>query len=364
MNSNNIKKHLKSKLTDWILSIDDEEIQDIIREHSIVTGGSIVSLLMGEEPHDYDVYIDNIDDLHKVANYYVEKFIQASVAQKVVDGDGEKSLVEDIQEEDEESIRRKIVIQRCYWNETDNAWTVIHNDKIPKDVEQRLRIFIKSHGAVGENFDMFEDSVSDKHYRDELAKIGERVRTEEKLIKKKDLPKYRPVFLTNNAISLSDKIQIVLRFYGSPEEIHKNYDFVHCSSYYTMHNDTLVLPSKALEAIINKELIYTGSKYPLCSLVRARKFMNRGWYINAGQFVKMALQISDLNLHNLHVFEEQLVGVDSAYFTDMIRKIEKMKENSPDFTPDTAYLIKLINEIFDGEQSDANGSFEEVEAED
>ena len=41
-----------------------------------------------------------------------------------------------------------------------------------------------------------------------------------------DKPKYRPVFLSQNAITLSDRMQIVIRFHGLPNQIHDNYDFV------------------------------------------------------------------------------------------------------------------------------------------
>ena len=152
--------------------------------------------------------------------------------------------------------------------------------------------------------------------------------------------------MTNNAISLTGKVQIVLRFYGEPGRIHTNYDFVHCTSCWTSWDNELVMPARALETIINKELYYIGSKYPLCSVICTRKFMNRGWTINAGQYVKMVLQLNDLDLKNLHVFEEQLIGVDSTYFNHLIWTIEQMKKNDPDFTMESGYLIKLINDVF------------------
>ena len=114
----------------------------------------------------------------------------------------------------------------------------------------------------------------------------------------KDKPSYRPVFLTANAITLSDKIQIVLRFWGEPEEIHKNYDFVHCTNYWTSWDGYLDLKTQALECIINKELRYVGSRYPVCSIFRVRKFLERGWKINAGQLLKACMQISELDMLN------------------------------------------------------------------
>ena len=79
---------------------------------------------------------------------------------------------------------------------------------------------------------------------------------------------------------------MLIRFWGEVEEIHKNYDFAHCTCAWSSWDNELSLPTKALECIINKELYYMGSKYPLCSIIRSRKFINRGYTINAGQYLK------------------------------------------------------------------------------
>lgn len=356
----NIKKHLRAKIRDWANSIPEErsDVRDAILKDTLITGGAIVSLLQDEAPNDYDVYFRNMQSLKLVCDYYIERFINK--CQKHEDENDENSpMVTTLPTIPE--------LQRCYWVEhlydgnSKGGWKPLKKDeKCPEDKEERLRIFIRSVGAVGINFDNYAETELD--YRQALAKIGEAIKEANKdKKKKKEVLSYSPTFMTNNAISLTDKIQIVLRFYGEPEEIHKNYDFVHCSSYYLMKEDVLEMPSRALEAIINKELCYIGSKYPLCSLVRTRKFMKRGWTINAGQFVKMALQINDLDLKNFHVFEEQLVGVDSTYFSQLITVLETMKNNDPTFEPDSKYLIKLVNQIFDGEQDDANGTYAEEE---
>lgn len=205
-----------------------------------------------------------------------------------------------------------------------------------------MRIFVRSVGAVGVDYIPHEET--DAQYRRAMALIGDELKKSTK-ISVDDLPPYSPIFITNNAITLKNGVQIVLRFYGEPEEIHKNYDFVHCTSYWTSWNNALVMPPRALEAIINKELYYIGSKYPLCSVIRARKFLKRGWNINAGQYVKMILQLNALDLTNLHVFEEQLIGVDSAYFGAVINKVGTLREEGQKV--DETYLINLINEVFD-----------------
>jgi len=281
----NIKKALNAKIEDWLKHIEDAEIVKVLRENIIITGGAIVSMLNGEEVHDYDVYFRTKEACVKVAKYYAGIFnkTHGSHVEILVDEDG------------------------------------------------RVQCFIRSAGVAGEP----EEGITDETepYIESPAINDEK-------------PKYRPVFFSTNAISLSDKIQLVIRFYGSPEDIHKNYDFVHCTCCYSFFDSELSLPSRALESIINKELYYIGSKYPVCSIIRTRKFISRGWTINAGQYLKMCLQVSELNLKDMKVFKDQLAGVDSAYFSHAIEQVEKMKEKNPDFQIDNSYLFEVINRIF------------------
>src|SRR3546814_13834921 len=79
--------------------------------------------------------------------------------------------------------------------------------------------------------------------------------------------------MSTNAITLSDKIQIVLRFYGEADAIHENYDFVHCTNYWTSKDANLTLRQPALESLLCKELRYVGSNYPVCSVIRLSKFI-------------------------------------------------------------------------------------------
>ena len=103
-----------------------------------------------------------------------------------------------------------------------------------------------------------------------------------------------------------------------------------------------MLRPDALEALLAKELRYVGSKYPICSVVRLRKFISRGWRINAGQILKMAMQISQLDLTDIKVLEDQLTGVDTAYFLQLI---QRLKDNDPEKV-NGAYLIEIIDRIF------------------
>ncbi len=284
----NIKKALNKKIEDWLKTVSDTELVKLMRENIIITGGSIVSMLNGEEVNDYDVYFRTKEACKKVAEYYAKQF-----------------------------------------NESHNSSIQI------KDEDDRIQCFIQSEGVEADT----EDQEPTDNEMNETEPYIEGDKTADK-------PKYRPVFFSTNAISLSDKIQLVIRFYGPPEEIHKNYDFVHCTCCYSFFDNELTLPSRALESIINKELYYIGSKYPVCSIIRTRKFLQRGWTINAGQYLKMCLQVSELDLKDFKTFKDQLAGVDSAYFTRAIGLLEEKQQKEPNFTVDNTYLFEVINRIF------------------
>lgn len=314
-----IKHHIKKKIEDWAASVTDEAVKYTILHRSFVSGGAITSLLLGEDPRDYDVYFTDIDSLKLIADYYTRQYC--------------------------EDVRHTTTpqVQRCVWDEEKSAWRVLKDDETQSDM--RLRIFIKSDGYASLDEDDEFSQGSEHGYTEALESAG--IKPIKAEAKKKDAKQpYRVKYMTNNAITLSNGIQCVLRFYGQPEAVHENFDFIHCMCHYSPDTDSLVLPARSLEAIINKELFYVGSKYPLCSIIRARKFIQRGWSVNAGQYVKMVLQLNDMDLKNLHVFEEQLVGVDSAYFGGLIAMIEKEKEHNPNVLSDTGYLIELINHVF------------------
>lgn len=77
-------------------------------------------------------------------------------------------------------------------------------------------------------------------------------------------------------------------------------------------------------------------------IIRTRKFLSRGWTINAGQYVKMAMQLNDLDLKDVKVLEDQLTGVDAAYFMQLI---DALKDVEPE-KMNAAYISTIIDRIF------------------
>jgi len=204
----------------------------------------------------------------------------------------------------------------------------------------RVKIIVRSDGVAAEDG---LESVLEEPIENIVDLMGEADNIPASDIEEKE--KYRPVFLSTNAITLSDSIQIVVRFYGDAKDIHENYDFSHCTNYWTFE-EGVVLRQEALESLMAKQLYYQGSKYPVCSVIRTRKFIKRGWHINAGQYLKMCFQISQLDLTDIDVLEDQLVGVDSAYFMHLIEGLRSKQEHDPNFKVEEHYITSIIDKIF------------------
>lgn len=315
MKKKTINAVINKKFDDFLSSITDENVKKLVEKNSIITGGCIASMLLREEVNDYDIYFTNKETVKAVAEYYVAKFNEAhGDCGWVLDG----ANIEDM--------------------EKHNKYCAEGGGVALNMSEDRIKIIFNSKGVAKE-----EGALQDADEIEEWPDVTPDVPEESK-------PKYRPVYLSCNAITLSHKIQIVIRFYGDPDNIHQHYDYVHCTNYWTSKDRAVVLKQPALEALLAKELIYIGSKYPIASVIRTRKFIKRGWSVNAGQYLKMSFQISQLNLSDISVLEDQLVGVDVAYFSMLIDALhkhhQKQKESGTQSPLEYGYLATIIDKLF------------------
>lgn len=290
-----IQKIISSKMEDWLKSITDENLVKMLKKDIIVTGGCIPSLLLKEKVNDFDVYIASRSTLEAVIKYYASKYTLLVYEKK----DEYISQIEDVEH---------------------------FSQRHPLDYEKIMNAFAISVRTLKEGqIKLFFDGRAG--IKSELVDDGN---------------KYKVAYLSPNAISLTDDIQIIIRFYGEPSEIHKNYDFVHATNYFTF-NEGLVLNQDALVSILTKQLKYTGSLYPVTSVLRLKKFIKRNWNITSGEILKIIFQCSQLDLTNVDVLEEQLIGMDVAYFSALIEIIRNIDSNT---TITSEYLFTIIDRVF------------------
>ena len=284
MQRKTIQNTIKTKLESWLESITDENLRKEVRNNVVVSGGSICSLFLGENVNDYDVYIKSEDVCLKLTKYYTKGFPELEV------------------------------------------------------ISYKQKENLGGHGIRG----VIIDNLKEGQVKILMPQSPSGTRTS---FEDKGLNKFLPLFFSPNAISLSDKLQIVLRFTGSVDEIHKSFDFIHATNYFTFE-DGLVTNLKALESILSKQLYYQGSFYPLTTIIRMKKFIKRGWNVNAGEMLKVMFQISQLDLTNLNTLEEQIIGVDVGYFGKLVEILKGKAETDPSFTLNYGYLCTLIDKIF------------------
>lgn len=292
---------ITNKFNRWVKTLPEVgNLREMVQKNTILTGGSITSMLLGEPANDFDFYFRNKETAYAVAQYYVAQF-KAIKSAKRPDHKVDASVT-------------------C--------------DNFPG----RIKIVVASKGVAStddgfEGFDLTDPES--QAWMDAIVGAVEKS-------KEKEPETYEARFLSANAITLSDQVQLVTRFYGDPDRIHENYDFVHCTNYWCSWNRELVLKPEALEATLTKELRYVGSRYPVASIFRLRKFINRGWRITAGQMFKICWQISELDLKDRDVLEDQLTGVDTSYFMAIIAILQKHNGERIDGN----YLMKLMDKMF------------------
>ena len=325
---------LKQKLESWFKSIDNKEVLDAIKADVIVSGGAISCMLAGDKVNDYDVYFRTQATAIKVAQYYVAKF-NAAVALK---SEGvSKNLQPTVRVIDRKNIKGEVEKRVVVW---------MQSSGVTSESQETYKYFEQRPESETEEFmsSLHSDSDEDSFGPEFNIPVEEVLETVATAVEPKNKGKYRPVFFSENAVTLSDRMQVVIRFCGEPQKIHENYNYAHCMCYYDYTKGELATPIDALESIMSKALVYKGSLYPIASLFRLRKFIARGWRITAGQMLKIIWQLNGVDLSDPKVLREQLIGVDQAYMHQLLRALENRE---PGTKIDATYLATLIDQIFE-----------------
>lgn len=349
MKAKTISKNIQEKTTDWLSTL-PLELAEKVSKKIVVTGGSIASMFLKEPVNDYDMYFKDINTAILISQHYCQEWIKNFDAAKSGVSSGMIPYLR-LEFMDERSYNKAVEYFKVTEEGTNSQYlkVVIHPDNpsilnLETFLQEncvRVEIYIKSSGFLGENPDCEYKYFEAERPEDAGEYIENSLKSEE--VESED-DKYRIVFLSSNAITLSNKVQLVIRFFGEPSEIHDTYDFIHATNYWEPVKG-LVTNQKALEALLSKELVYSGSKYPLASIFRTRKFIKREWTCHVGNFVKMAMQLNEMNLCDPVVLEEQLTGVDAAYLHQIISAVKSKRKEDPTFQFNSAYICELCDRM-------------------
>jgi hypothetical protein len=327
---------LGDKVEKWLASIDDTAVRNLASANTIVAGGAIASLLAGEKLNDYDLYFRNEETTLAVAQYYINVYNKGN--------GGKDKWSPQLRTGSRCNIKGNL--ERRVWVHMQSAGVAAvdtpdykYFERRPEMETQQFADALADAKAIGD-IDIEDEPEDGEEYLPNPVAVTETV-----LEKLRDKKQFQPVFFSENAISLSGKVQVVTRFFGEPSEIIDNYDFAHAMCSYDHGKKQLNLHSEALEAILSKTLLYRGSLYPVASVFRLRKFIKRGWRISAGQILKILFQLNEVDLREPKMLREQLIGVDQAYMYQLLRAIE----NNDGARIDATYLATIIDTIFEGD---------------
>jgi hypothetical protein len=310
MQRKTINKRIKNKMEEWLATL-PENLSKKVRPNIVVSGGSIASMFLREDVNDYDVYLMDMDVLFELCKFYGDKHDVGTL-------DGRK---------------RDQMLQDEY------GWTP--GEPVPT--------FQEEGDYQSERFVRLRSLRNDQIKMD--TGTGKRINQTKNTNENGETIPFSVKFISPNAISLNNDVQVVCRFSGSVEDIHRTFDFIHATNYFTFETG-VVTNIQALESLLTKQLKYQGSLYPVTSIIRAKKFIKRGWNIGAGEYLKIMFQISELMLTDPVVLEDQLIGVDVAYFGMLIDILKAKYEKEPDFKLTSPYLNEVIDKVFNEDLDD------------
>lgn len=164
------------------------------------------------------------------------------------------------------------------------------------------------------------DKVNDYDFYFYNSADAEEVRRYFQNYKDEDNGKYKLNLITENSINLSENIQLITKFAGSHDEVVSKFDWLHIRSvfYYDKATNSyeLSIPEDTYRLICEKDLVYTGSDYPLSSLIRLRKYMRKGWNVSTATITQIAMEVvmafreNDSTLIDVDTLVHHLNGVD------------------------------------------------------
>lgn len=135
-----------------------------------------------------------------------------------------------------------------------------------------------------------------------------------------------------------DQYQLICAAYAEPEEMVRNFDFSCCMGAWTLETD-FVLDDNFLKHCSQRRLVFnTNAGFPICSLWRAQKFIQRGWKLPGIEAIKLGLAIHHLHLNDRRELKRQLMGIDTLFLKDLTDALDKSKEVAYDFDDAIAFI--------------------------
>lgn len=192
-------------------------------------------------------------------------------------------------------------------------------------------------------------------------------RNEESIKKIKEYMKqkeYKIISTTDNAITYRKDnypiIQIITAkelMFNKPIDLIKSFDFTINMAALDLISNELVLEENFIEDNIKRKLIFNeDTKYPITSLARAIKYIDRGYNLSGYEQVKISLAINSLVIKDYKDLKKQLQGIDTSIFAPITDKLIKT-EKEYSYQEFKQEMKEIDNENNSNESSRSDSSF-------
>lgn len=127
-------------------------------------------------------------------------------------------------------------------------------------------------------------------------------------------------FETANCVTIKAngvKIQLCKYNYPTMKQLVESFDFAHVQIAYDIFTQDVTYTEQAKEAFISCTTTFTGSEYPLSSLIRLNKYYERGYISGRGLIGEVLLifkAILERGFEDYDDFKDQLNAIDLNFF--------------------------------------------------
>lgn len=102
------------------------------------------------------------------------------------------------------------------------------------------------------------------------------------------------------------------------KKVFDHYDYTICMGGYSFKHDAFFFDDLFFKHLAQRRLVFNHkTDFPLCSLVRAAKYVKRGYTISGVEQLKLALTVNNLSIKTYKSLRDQMLGIDTMFLTPL-----------------------------------------------
>jgi len=140
------------------------------------------------------------------------------------------------------------------------------------------------------------------------------------------------------------RVQLIKKLYGEPYKVISGFDFTICMAAYLPAINRIIIGDDFLYHLSGKELHYNIGNYPLASLWRARKYIEKGFKFPATELIKLALKMNEISIKSYRDLKEQLEGIDTLFLRELTDALLKKGDKKFEFEEALVFMEKILTE--------------------